>query len=169
MSLRKGIPYLVQAFRSVNHPRKSLTFAGAASPQLQSEMSRRGLWPNNVHCIGHVPQSELKSLMSKSHVMVLPSIEEGFGMVLAQAMACGCPVIASQNTGAEDLYHDGDAGFIVPVRDTDALTQRLQQLADQPALRQHMGQRALAQVQSMGGWDSYGDKALAIYQALHAS
>ena len=124
------------------------------------------MWPANARCLGHVPQAELKDLMSRSHVMVLSSIEEGLAMVMAQTMACGCPVIASQNTGAEDLFTDTQEGFIVPIRDVGALTNRLQQLADDPALRNAMGQRSLERVRSMGGWNDYGSNALAIYREL---
>jgi glycosyltransferase involved in cell wall biosynthesis len=113
-----------------------------------------------------MPQTELKSLMSRSHVMVLPSIEEGLAMVQAQAMACGCPVVASRNTGGEDLFSDGHEGFIVPIRDANALATRLQQLADQPELRAAMARRALARVQSLGGWRDYGQKAMAIYDDM---
>ena len=104
--------------------------------------------------------------MSRSHVLVLPSVQDGFGMVMAQAMACACPVIASLNTGGEDLFTDGDEGFIVPIRDVNALAVRLQQLADNPEQRFAMGQRALARVQSFSGWNQYGDKAMAIYAEL---
>ena len=56
--------------------------------------------------------------MSRSHVMVLPSIEEGLALVQAQALACGCPVIGTRHTGAEDLFSDGNEGFIVPIRNS---------------------------------------------------
>ncbi len=55
-------------------------------------------------------------------------------------MACGCPVIASTNTGSEDLYTDGVEGFIVPVRDSAALTMRMQQFVEDPDLRQRMSE-----------------------------
>jgi glycosyltransferase involved in cell wall biosynthesis len=116
-----------------------------------------------------MPQTELKGLMSRSHVMVLPSIEEGLAMVQAQTMACACPVIASCNTGADDLFTDGQEGFVVPIRDIDSLAARMQQLADQPDLRSTMGQRALQRVQSLGGWHDYGKKAMAIYQEMLTS
>ena len=166
MTLRKGVQYLVQAFNQVKHPQKSLTFAGTTSAALMAQLEARGMWPANARCLGHVPQAELKDLMSRSHVMVLSSIEEGLAMVMAQTMACGCPVIASQNTGAEDLFTDTQEGFIVPIRDVGALTNRLQQLADDPALRNAMGQRSLERVRSMGGWNDYGSNALAIYREL---
>lgn len=166
MSLRKGVPYLLQAYQALVHPRKSLTFAGAPSPELIALMRERGLWPEDAVVLGHVPQPALKDLMSRSHVMVLPSIEEGLALVQAQAMACGCPVIGTAHTGAEDLFNDGEQGFVVPIRDVDALAQRMQQLADDPDLRSRMSAAALAHVRQAGGWREYGRQAMSIYQSL---
>lgn len=168
MSLQKGVPYLLQAFNTVRHSKKSLTFAGVVSPQIIALMRARGLWSEEIKVLGHVPQAELKQVMSKSHVLVLPSIQEGFGMVMAQAMACGCPVIASENTGARDLFDDGKEGFIVPIRDPQALAERLQRLVDEPDLRRRMAANALERVKRMGGWQDYGQRALSTYQALVA-
>jgi len=166
MSLRKGVPYLLQAFSKLQHPHKTLTFAGAVDPDLVQMFKARGIWPQSVRLLGHVPQPELRELMSRSHAMVLPSIEEGLALVQAQAMACGVVVVASRHTGAEDLYTDGDEGFIVPVRDADALAQRLQQLADDPLLRTRMSARAIERVKRAGGWADYGRQALALYSSL---
>jgi len=166
MSLQKGVPYLLDAFQRLQHPAKSLKFAGTPSPQLIELLTARGLWSGGIEVLGHVVQTELKHLMSRSHVMVLPSIQEGLAMVMAQAMACGCPVIASENTGARDLLDDGQEGFIVPIRNVEALVQRMQQLADDGDLRSRMGQSALARVKNMGGWRDYGDRALGIYRGL---
>ena len=104
--------------------------------------------------------------MSASHVLVLPSIEEGLALVQAQAMACGCPVIASPHTGSEDLFSNEVEGFIVPVRDASALAGRMQQLADHPELRAQMSAAALARVKRAGGWKDYGRQAAAIYSEL---
>jgi glycosyltransferase involved in cell wall biosynthesis len=95
--------------------------------------------------------------MSRSHVLALPSIEEGLALVQAQAMACGCPVVCSTNTGGEDLFTDGVEGFIVPIRDPLTLAERLQRLADDPALQRSMREAALRRVRSLGGWKEYGD------------
>ncbi|MDI1299023.1 glycosyltransferase family 4 protein [Methylotenera sp.] len=163
MSLQKGVQYLVQAYQKITHPAKSLTFVGSPSQALITLLQQRGLWPSDAKVLGHVPQAELKHIMSRSHVLVLPSIQDGFGMVLAQAMACACPVIASRHTGAEDLISDGCEGYIVPVRDASALAERLQKLVDCPELRSSMGAQALGRVHKMGGWNTYGEKAMAIY------
>jgi len=166
MSLQKGIQYLVQAYQKIRHPAKSLTFVGAPSQEFIAMLRMRGLWPADAKVLGHMPQTALQNVMSRSHVLVLPSVQDGFGMVMAQAMACGCPVIASRNTGAEDLFTDGREGHVVPIRDVDALAERLQQLADHPEERAAMAQRALERVQNMGGWRDYGEKAMAIYHEV---
>jgi glycosyltransferase involved in cell wall biosynthesis len=166
MSLRKGVQYLVQAYTRLKHPCASLTFAGIPDPNLVDMLRHRGLWPRQARIIGHVPQPQLKELMSRSHVLVLPSIEEGLALVLAQAMACGCPVIATENTGAGDLLKDGSGGYILPIREVDPLAERLQMLADQPALRAALSEAAVGRVRALGGWEDYGNRAVAIYSDL---
>jgi alpha-maltose-1-phosphate synthase len=166
MSPRKGVQYLVQAFQQIRHPAKTLSFVGAPSSEMVALLRQRNLWPEDALVLGPLPQQQLKTVMSRCHVMVLPSVEEGLALVQAQAMACACPVIGTWNSGAEDLFSDGQEGYIVPIRDVGALAERLQQLADHPEQRREMGQRALARVQSFGGWHRYGEKAMSIYSAL---
>lgn len=154
ISLRKGIPYLLEAFARLRHPRKHLTLVGSLQDDLRPLLAT--LPTEDVTFTGNIPQPQLARRMSASHVLVLPSIEEGFGLVMAQAMACGCPVLASSATGAEHLFADNEAGFIVAPRDIGALADRLQQLADNPALQQQLSAAALTCVQQIGGWDRYG-------------
>lgn len=155
VSLRKGVPYLLQAFAQLKHPHKRLRVVGAMSPEIESLLER--LPQEHVEFLGSIPQAQLPKMMSESHVLVLPSIEDGFGLVLSQALACGCPILASTNTGGDDLVTDGAEGFIVPIRDVAALTDRMQRLADDPALQRRMSKAALARVQHLGGWRQYGD------------
>lgn len=154
--LRKGIPYLLDAFSRLNHPNKRLTIAGKVQYDLKPVLGRLPL--DQVEMIGNVPQHELAERMSRSHLLVLPSIEEGLALVQAQAMACGCPVLASTNTGAEDLFSDGVEGFIVPTRDADALLARMEQVAQDPALQRRMSEACLRRVRELGGWNRYGDQ-----------
>ena len=155
VSLRKGVPYLLQAFQKVRHPRKRLRIVGALSPEIKPVLER--LPQEGVEFLGSVPQAQLPQFMSQSHVLVLPSIEEGLALVQGQALACGCPVLATPNTGSEDLFTDEVEGFIVPVRDVDALTDRMQRIADDRELQRRMSAAALARVKHIGGWAQYGD------------
>jgi starch synthase len=168
LSVRKGVGYLLDAFRQLQCHYKRLTLVGSILPEMESTISQ--LRDNSrIHITGPVPQQRLREIMSTSHVMVLPSVEEGLALVQAQAMACGCPVIATQNTGARDLFADRKEGFIVPIRDAVAIAERLQCLADNPELGTTMGQAAIERVRSMGGWDRYGDTMYQIFSEVFAS
>jgi alpha-maltose-1-phosphate synthase len=164
ISLRKGISYLVEGFRQLESEYKRLTLVGSVSSEMQQVVAQIKDDPR-VTIMGHVPQSRLKEIMSTSHAMVLPSVEDGFGLVQAQAMACGCVVIASENTGGNDLFVDGREGFIVPIRDSHAIADRLQQLADNPELRLRMSEAALKRVESIGEWEQYGEAMYKVFAA----
>jgi starch synthase len=155
VSLRKGVPYLLQAFARLNHPNKRLTIAGAIQDDIRALLST--LPTENVVFTGSLPQTQLAKKMSASHLLVLPSIEEGLALVQGQAMACGCPVLATTATGAEDLFTNGEQGFIVPERDVDALADRMQEIADDPTLRRKLSEAAMLRVKTLGGWDQYGE------------
>jgi alpha-maltose-1-phosphate synthase len=155
VNIYKGFPYLLEAFAKLRHPKKRLRMVGLVADEMRPLLEK--LPRENVEFLGHVPQLQLKELLSRSHVLVLPSIDDGFGMVMNQAMACGCPVIASTHTGGPDLITEGQDGFLVPIRDPEAILNRLQQLADDPALQREMGANALSKVKNAGGWEQYGD------------
>jgi len=164
ISLPKGFPYLLEAFARLRVPNKHLTVIGGVQPEMKSVLAK--LPQDSVTYTGTMPQLQLKEHMSRSHVMVMPSLDEGMALVQGQAMACGCPVIATTNTGASDLFTDGIEGFIVPIRDPDALTARMQQLADDPALQASMSEAALRRVRSIGGWGDYGNQWEALLTSM---
>jgi starch synthase len=155
VSLRKGVPYLLQSFARLKHPKKRLTIVGAIQDDIRALLTT--LPTEDVVFTGSIPQPQLAKKMSTSHLLVLPSVEEGLALVQGQAMACGCPVLATTATGAEDLFTDGEQGFIVPDRNVDALSERMQQVADDPALQRQLSEAALLRVKTLGGWDQYGE------------
>jgi glycosyltransferase involved in cell wall biosynthesis len=87
-------------------------------------------------------------------------------LVQGEAMACGCPILATPNTGSEDLFTDGKEGFIVPPQDEAAIRDRLQQLAENPKLQKQMRSAALERVQHLGGWDDYGNRWIQLLREL---
>ena len=164
VSFQKGVPDLLEAFRRLKHPKKYLRIVGGMSPEMARFL--KNSLPDDVEFLGHIPQPKLKQIMSRSYVMVLPSIQEGLALVQAQALACGCPVVGTHHTGAEDLFTDGKEGFVVPIRDPRAIADRLQLLADDPQRRAAMSEAALQRVKEMGGWEEYGNRMAQVMMDL---
>ncbi len=161
ISLRKGIPYLLQAFANVNLPNFEFLMIGKLGLELKD------LFQNNKgNCLylGPKPRAKLHQWYSRASVFVIASIEEGLATVIAQAMACGLPVVATKNTGAEELITDGVEGFIVPPRDSAILREKILYLYENPDIRLQMAHAALEKVRRLGGWDDYGNRIAAAYQ-----
>jgi glycosyltransferase involved in cell wall biosynthesis len=156
ISFAKGIPYLLDAFRRLNHPRKRLTLIGAVQEEMKPFLSKANL--DGVEFLGRIPNAELPKFYSRANVFVIASIEDGWGMVQTEAMACGAPVISSVNTGASDCIDEGINGFVVPIRAPEIIAERLQRLADEPVLRAEMGENARRSIEALGGWDDYGNQ-----------
>jgi glycosyltransferase involved in cell wall biosynthesis len=166
-SIQKGVSYLAAAFKQFRHPHKRLTFAGRVSPEVRPLLAKH-LKGEEVRFLGSLAQSELAKVMSASHVMVHPSVQEGLALVQAQALACGCPVIATTNTGAEEIFANGSGGFILPIRDASAIASALEALADDEILRLKMSQEGRERAQAMGGWAAYGAKMCRLFAELTA-
>jgi glycosyltransferase involved in cell wall biosynthesis len=164
LCVRKGLHTLLETFSRLNLPGAELVLVGGHTPDTQAILSRYPL--DNVTLTGLLPREGVIREMSRASVMVLPSIEEGLALVMAQALACGCPVIASTHTGAEDLFADGEEGFIIDPGDGEGLAERLTRLALDRDLVESMGEKAVRRVQEIGGWDRYGRESLAMFDAL---
>ncbi|MCC6904787.1 MAG: glycosyltransferase family 4 protein, partial [Anaerolineae bacterium] len=158
--LRKGVQYLLEAFRRLNLPDAELVLVGWKGSDSQTFLPR---YEGSYRYIPFVPQAELPNLYRSASVLVLPSIEEGFGMVVYEAAACGVPSIITENVGA--TIRDGLDGSVVPIRDVDALAARLLALYENEGLRYEMGCSAQAYVRQYT-WDAYGDALIAHYRAL---
>ncbi len=165
-SIQKGIGYLFDALRPMVQRRCcELWLIGGQDPSAKDLLTKNSdiFVYKGIH-----PRSSLAPLYSQGSVLVLPSIQEGLALVLAQAMACGLPVIATTNTGAENLFSDGVEGFIVPIKDPPALRTRVDWMIGHPVERANMGEAALERVKSLGGWDTYGEQCLAMYREVRA-
>lgn len=165
VNLRKGVQYLLQAFAELRVPGKTLQLIGRADPLFTKHLESRPWWTHEVVLRGHVPQEELRNHLSRAHVLVLPSVEDGFGLVASQALACGCPVIATRNTGAHELIDDGQNGYVVDAGNTAQLKHALERIADERG-NANMRHNAINSVSAPGGWDSYGDRVLTAYMNL---
>lgn len=154
--LRKGVHYLLQAFHELRLKDAELWLIGRPSPEIMPFLQRYG--NANVILKGTFPQSQLYELYSQGSVLCLASVEEGLAMVIPQAMACGLAIICTLNTGANDIVRDSIDGFVVPIRDVEALKERLGFLYSHRNDTRQMGETARKRILQAFTWDDYGDQ-----------
>ena len=133
----KGVPYYAEAARILKTTAPALEFR-AVGP-FQNEMIERPEF-QGPHYVGQVPRAEVREEFLTADVFVFPSLSDGFGIVLLEAMAAGVPVICTPNCA--DLVRDGENGFIVPTRDAGLLARRISQITGDRALRNRLGAAA---------------------------
>lgn len=157
LTLQKGSHYLLQAFYELNLHNSELWHLGSINNEMQPFIDR--FKSNSIIFHGHKPQGELYKYYSQGSVFILPSIQDGFGMVIFQAMSCGLPVILSENTGGYDaVSKNGEEGFIIPIRDVEAIKEKILFLYENPDLAKEMGKKAKKRVKSGFTWDDYGER-----------
>ena len=106
---------------------------------------------------GPVSRSRVIEELQRASVFVLASVEEGLSLVIAQAMACGLPVIATEATGVRELITDGVEGIVVSAPpDAQVLAEAMDCLLSDSERARAMGAAARRKVESLGGWDRYG-------------
>ncbi|MDZ8188202.1 MAG: glycosyltransferase family 4 protein [Nostoc sp. ChiSLP02] len=164
ISLRKGVQYLLQAFHELNLPDAELWFVGSTDPEIEPFLAK--YQNDKIIYKGKQPQNQLRWFYSQCSVFCLASIEEGLAMVQPQAMACGLPIIHTTNTGGEDIVRDGIDGFCVPIRDVEAIKEKILFLYENPDRRLEMANNALKQARKSLSWDDYGQKIISAYSKI---
>jgi glycosyltransferase involved in cell wall biosynthesis len=164
LSLQKGIHYLLQAFHELRLKDAELWLIGRPSAEAIPYLRRYG--GPDVVLKGTFPQSLLHEHYSQGSVLCAASVQDGFGMVVSQAMACALPVICTTNTGAQDLIRESVDGFTVPIRDVQALKERLSFLYSHRTEAVRMGDAARRSILEHFTWDHYGDRIADEYSGL---
>lgn len=167
ISPRKNHIRLIRAFeraQELSQSRLELVVAGQTRtviPELEHmlrDVSRRR---ENVRItmMGYVPDSEVLSLYAKADVFVYPSLYEGFGLPVLEAMACGCPVITSNVSSLPEVV--GDAALLVDPYNVEALAQAMLTVLEDDDLKREMSKRGIAQAQKFS-WDKAAAEFLAV-------
>jgi starch synthase len=153
ISVRKGLRYLIEAFQGLQHPKKRMFIVG---PQSAINGLNGLTIPEGVTFTGVLKGAALEDVYRNASVFCLPSIEEGLALVLGEALSFGIPIIATENTGVNDIITNCEEGFVVPIRDSRAIAEKLQLLVDDPLLRRQMKENALKKSRNLDGWDEAG-------------
>lgn len=163
ITLQKGVHYLLRAFSELKLSNAELVLVGSLGEDMKPFFKK---YDGCFRWVGHVPQRELRDYYSQGSVFAIMSIQEGLAMVQLQAMACGLPIIATTNTGAEDIVREGKDGFIIPIRDVEALKKKIIFLYEHPEVREAMGRSAREHVSRGFTWDDYGERIVGEYERI---
>jgi glycosyltransferase involved in cell wall biosynthesis len=149
ITYRKGVELLLQTFKRLNLPNAELTLIGPVS-------DGRELLSQCAGSIRHIPflhHEELVHHYQQADVFVFPSYLDSWAQVVLEAMACGTPVIVTENTGAKDAVAQG-GGFIVPAGDSQALAEKIQYIYDKRPEVDRLGAEARC-VAEQYTWENY--------------
>jgi len=166
LCMRKGIHYLLKAWEKLNLPASEaeLVLVGVMQNDLRSILNRLPI-KKNVIFQNSVNRNTLAKLYQTSSVFVLPSVEDGFGMVMGEAMASQIPVICTQSTGGPDIIENNKHGFIVQPRNVDELAEKILWCYKNQDTTKEMGIASQQHIQNFT-WDKYGDSVFDIYQKI---
>lgn len=161
---RKRPQDLLQAFAKADIPDSYLVFAGDGEMRHELEAKARMIGiADKVRFLGFVNQSQLPAVYTSADVFTFCSDNEPFGVVVNEAMLCGCPVVVSNRVGARlDLVREGETGFIYTCGDVDALAKVLTKILLDNELRNKM---SIAAIERMKSW-SPRENVEAIVEAL---
>ncbi len=162
---RKGIVELLRAWRAGNRAGARLVLVGEtdADPAYAAEI--RALLTDDVEVLGSIDDATLAACYARADLFALPSGAEGYGIVYAEALACGLPVLGCTTGPVPDLV--GDAGILVPPRDHEALTAALDTLLADAPLRAHLAMLARRRARSLPTWDDCADAFKAVLEERH--
>jgi len=164
LSLRKGLWYTLKAFSELNLPNSELILVGSVDanflPLLKEFTSNK-----KIKLFNHVSQNKLVEFYNISDVFVISSIEDGFAMVIPQALACGIPVICSENSGGSELIKNGINGYVVPIRNIEELKNKMNFLYED---KKHyiVLKEVISKERKDLSWDRYGQLIIDKYGSL---
>jgi len=164
LELLKGVQYLLQAFSELRLPGGELWLVGPVLPEMGPILTRYG--GRQVRIVGEVPHAELPEYYRGADVLVFASVNDAFGLVILEALASGLPVIATEHSGGPDVIEDKVHGFVIPIRDMNALKERLRYLFDHRDEARAMGMAGRERVLTGFTWDHYAKRLLRSYHAI---
>ena len=164
LQTRKNIARLVEAFETLDGNWR-LVLAGAAGFGAAGILERIARSPARarIEMPGYVTPAELAIWYARATVFAFPSLDEGFGMPLLEAMAAGTPIVTSNRSALPEVA--GDAALLVDPEDTNALAEALRQLTGDVELREELARRGRARVQTFT-WDKAVGETWDVYRDL---
>lgn len=159
LSQRKGLSYLLEAAKLLGEKIELTIIGSRIGKCVPLETALQSL-----RYIPSLPHHEVLKEMDSHDVFVFPSLFEGFGLVILEAMARGIPVIATPHTAGPDIITNGEDGYIVPIRSSQAIAEKLETLANDRDLLDNLKAAALEK-SKIYSWEAYHNKLTTVLNA----
>jgi glycosyltransferase involved in cell wall biosynthesis len=169
LTAHKGQRYLLDAVPRIRaaHPDARVAIFGAGELRGALEEQARALaLGGGLIFAGLRPPDEIPSILKAAHVFVLPSVEEGLGTSLYDAMAAGAPIVATRAGGIPEIVRDGETGLLVPPRDAAALAAAINRVLSDAALARRLTENAARFVRAEGTKERMVEETILVYEGL---
>ena len=166
LQLRKNVIRLLEAFERACHSDWKLVLAGAPGGYGGAEIAERiknSRYRDRIEVTGYVTRKELEKLYCRASLFAFPSLDEGFGIPVLEAMAHGLPVLTSNRTALAEIA--ADAAVLVDPLETDAIAEQIKQLMQNSELRERLREKGVSQARQFT-WTRTVHKTYAIYREL---
>ena len=162
---RKGFAFLLEAL--IDLPEDiHITVVGKDNPDV-TYISRLSELKNRVNFTGRITEEELVALYRRTGVLVMPSMFEGFGLPVAEGMACSAPVITTiAGSLPEVVGEDQEGGLLVPPGDSRSLAKALCKVLTEPDFAKDLGERGRRRVERLFSWERTAENTTEVYQRL---
>ena len=165
---RKGIRYLLEALAMLpSQVRLRIVDQGIPHKRFAPSQVRALGLENRVTFTGRLSEAELLEEYQRARVLILPSLFEGFGLPVAEAMACGTPVVTTRAGSLPEVVGDDEeGGLLVPPKSPRALSQAIAKLLADDDLSQDLGRRARRRAERLFSWKRTAENTILVYQKL---
>lgn len=167
----KGVRYLIEALDMLRDGSDGWELAVVDDRDRLTLLPRLALerrLSSHIRYTGRLSTSELVHLYNRAGLVVSPSLYEGFGLPVAEAMACEAPVVATPVGAHSELVRDGETGLLVPPGDARALAEAMRRLLSDPTAGERMGKAGRKRVAGRFTWRRAAEELLAVYEEVGA-
>lgn len=165
ITARKGLKYLIEAVSALvpKYPHIFLRIMGEGNEKeaLLKLVAERKL-EEQVQFIGRIPREDVIPYYQEASVFVLPSLNEGMSNAMLEALAAGLPIVATQTGGTDELVKDGENGFVVRMKDSVDLAEKIEKLLQNKDLCEKMGEKSRLWAQKQS-WEEVSRQYVVLY------
>lgn len=142
LTQRKGAQWLIPILDKLNSRITVYYTSGLRSQKMLPNHPR-------LQCLGSIPHQDMPTIYQDTDILLFPTVREGMSMAALEAMACGLPLVVTDCSSFPELIDEGQGGYLCPLGDVEAFAEKIDYLAESPALRKKMGEYNRAKVEKM--------------------